>query len=303
MLEVAGSAANGLVPPPAEAGRGLRKLIGRPARALIRATFAELLPTLPATVEHVFRLAALIPSPPILVPELCGGQPLADSEHLAARVPALREAVLSAGRTLAEAAGRWIIVGTGARAEALGPEAVGTFRGFGADVRVGLSRAGLGGPAEDPMLALPALIGGWLRGQVAPTAVAEARIVEVDAPAQRCIELGAKLRAELDAREEDCGVLVVADGAATLSVKAPGYLDSRAEAVQQGIDRALAAGDRRALTDLDIGLCGELEVSGRAAFQVLAGLFDDIPRVETRYAAAPFGVGYQVSVWRAGDAV
>ncbi|MGY2062246.1 hypothetical protein ACW9HQ_45835, partial [Nocardia gipuzkoensis] len=211
-------------------------------------------------------------------------RPLTDPHHPAALVPALREAVLSAGRTLAEAAGRWIIVGAGARAEALGPEAVGTFRGFGADVRAGLSQAALtgepadpglplavlGAPAADPMLALPALIGGWLRGQVAPTAVAEARVVESDAPAQRCVELGAKLRAELDAREEDCAVLVVADGAATLSVKAPGYLDPRAEAVQRELDRALAAGDRAALAGLDIELCGELEVSGRSAFQVLA---------------------------------
>ncbi|MFI5779761.1 hypothetical protein [Nocardia sp. NPDC051570] len=265
----------------------------------------------------MFRVAALIPSPPILIPELCGGRPLVDPAHPAAEVPALRAAVLSAGRTLAERAGHWIIVGAGAHPAVFGPETVGTFRGFGADVRAGLSRfalsgaaadpslplAVLGGAAPDPMLPLPVLIGGWVRGQVAPAAVAQARIVASDAPTERCREVGATLRAELDAREEDCGVLVVADGAATLSLRAPGYLDPRAEAVQADIDRALAAGDREALARLDIELCAELEVSGRAAFGVLAGLFDTAPEVETRYSAAPFGVGYQVSVWRPGGAV
>ncbi|MCM6774192.1 hypothetical protein NDR87_11985 [Nocardia sp. CDC159] len=259
----------------------------------------------------MFRVAVLIPSPPVLVPELCGGRPLVDAAHPAARVPALREAVLAAGRALAERAGRWVVIGVGERPRQVGPEAAGTFRGFGADVRVGLSDAAssgevadanlplavLGGRAADPMLPLPALIGGWLRGQVAPAAVAEARIVAADAPAARCLELGAKLRAELDEREGADGVLVVADGAATLSVAAPGYLDPRAAQVQDGLDRALAAGDREALARLDSGLCAELEVSGRAAFQVLAGLFDTAPEVETHYRDAPFGVGYQVSVW------
>ncbi|KZM75186.1 hypothetical protein [Nocardia terpenica] len=249
----------------------------------------------------MFRLAALIPSPPLLVPELCGGSPVADDSHPAAQVPALREAVLSAARTLAESAERWTIVGVGNVEQALGPDTVGTFRGFGADVRVALSPA-WGGEA-DPWLPLSVLIGGWVRGRVAPGVQARARVVAGDAGVEHCFAVGAKLRGELDAEGADNGVLVVADGAATLSIKAPGYLDPRAAGVQDGIDRALAAGDRAALAELDSGLCAELEVSGRAAYQVLAGLFEADerdPSVETRYAAAPFGVGYQVSVWRPG---
>ncbi|MBF6329603.1 hypothetical protein [Nocardia transvalensis] len=263
----------------------------------------------------MFRVAVLIPSPPVLVPELCGGSPLADPAHRAAQVPVVREEVLAAGRILAEQASQWTVVGVGERAQALGPDAVGTFRGYGADLQVALSAAALAGgsadpslplavltgPSADPRLPLAALIGGWLRGQVAPEAVADARIVESDAPADHCLEVGATLRGELDARAEDCGVLVVADGAATLSTAAPGYLDLRAGELQERIDRALTAGDRDEIARLDAGLCAELDVSGRAAYQVLAGLFGDAaPTVETRYQAAPFGVGYQVSVWHPG---
>ncbi|MBF6174008.1 hypothetical protein [Nocardia blacklockiae] len=249
----------------------------------------------------MFRVAVLIPSPPVLVPELCGGRPVVDPGHPAAAVPELRDAVLRAGRTLAGLASRWTVVGTGAADAIVEADAIGTFRGFGVDVRVALSvDSGVG---VDPSMPLAALLGGWLRGQVAPDAVAEARIVDAAAGGQYCGEVGAKLRRELDASSRECGVLVVADGAATLSTRAPGYLDARAEGVQAELDRALAAGDLDALSALDERLCAELDVSGRAAFQVLAGLFDAddaAPAVETLYSAAPFGVGYQVSVWRPG---
>ncbi len=215
----------------------------------------------------------------------------------------LRSAVLDIVRAFAAVTGDWTVVGVGAGDRTFGPETVGTFRGFGVDVRVGLSRAAVAGtrPA-DAELPLAVLIGGWLRGQVAPDAVAEARIVPADAPAEHCQETGAKLRAELDGDDEARGVLVVADGAATLSVKAPGYLDERARPVQDRLDHALSAGDRAALRALDPGLCSELGLAGRPAYQVLAGLFGADPLVETRYCDAPFGVGYHVSLWRpAGD--
>lgn len=279
-----------------------------------------------ATVDDVFGLAVLIPSPPVLVPELCGGRPEVDDTHLAAQVPPLREAVLTAVRELAGLATRWTVLGVSAADDGTGPEAaldtgeaagrratrdqvrvfeagtVGTFRGYGADVRVALSEAALSGDAPaDPELPLPVLIGGWARGRAGDAVTATARLVDHDAPAERCAEFGATLRRELDAEAAPHGVLVIADGAATLSTGAPGYLDPRAQAVQDRIDDALSAGDPGALMALDRSLCAELGVSGRAAYQVLTGLFrEDTPKVETLYCAAPFGVGYQVSTWRPG---
>ncbi len=266
----------------------------------------------------------------MLVPELCGGRPAADDAHPAARVPALREAVLTAVRRLAQQASRWTIVGvdvaedgspgevrtfvTQAVGVSPGPSAipgevpnfdtgtVGTFRAYGADIRVALSDAALEGNAPaDPDLPLPVLIGGWVRGCAGGGVRATARLVDRDAPVARCVELGERLRREADTEPGTHGVLVIADGAATLSTSAPGYLDPRAQAVQDEIDDALSAGDRTALTALDTDLCADLGVSGRAAYQVLAGLFSaDVPEVETLYRAAPFGVGYQVSTWRSG---
>ncbi|MQY18930.1 hypothetical protein NRB20_20140 [Nocardia sp. RB20] len=177
---------------------------------------------------------------------------------------------------------------------------VGTFRGYGVDLRVGLSEAALEGDgAADAGLPLAVLIGGWARGCAGDGVSVDAWVVDEDASG--CVQVGERLRRELDADAGTCGVLVIADGAATLSTSAPGYLDPRARAVQDRIDDALSAGDLTVLTTLDTELCAELGVSGRAAYQVLAGLFaDDAPKVETLYRAAPFGVGYQVSTWRPG---
>lgn len=243
-------------------------------------------------------IAALVPSPPVLVPEL-SGRPVAATEADADDpLVSLRAAVLAAGERLAGAATRWTVLGAGPEAASLGPEASGTFRGFGADVRVSLG--GAAGP-PDPLLPLPALIAGWLRARVAPAASADARIVAATTAAEGCAEVGATLRAELDADPAPHGVLVVADGAATLAKNSPGYFDDRAEAHQDELDRALSAGDRAGLRALDPGLCAELALAGRPAYQALGGLFTTDPAdpsVETLYRAAPFGVGYHVSVWR-----
>jgi hypothetical protein len=252
----------------------------------------------------VFSVAALVPSPPVLVPELCGG--VADAVgagHPDPRV-VLRSAVLDAVRAFAAVAQRWTVLGVGAGESTFGPETAGTFRGFGADVRVGLSGAAVAAARRaDAGLPLAVLIGGWLRGQVAPSATAEALIVAADATAEHCREAGAKLRADLDGDAAPRGVLVVADGAATLSTKAPGYLDERARPVQDRLDHALSTGNRAALRALDPGLCAELSLSGRAAYQVLVELFPADPLVETRYCDAPFGVGYHVSIWRPAEGV
>ncbi|WP_067841731.1 hypothetical protein [Nocardia lijiangensis] len=250
----------------------------------------------------MFSIAVLVPSPPILVPELGGGAAVGSAADPADPPAVLRAAALDAARELAAVTQRWTVLGVGNADHVLGPESAGTFRGFGVDVRVALAdSAAAPGFAADPQLPLPALIAGWLRGRVAPTALATARLIAADTAPSRCLELGAALRAELDAGDEPCGVLVVADGAATLTVKSPGYLDERAAALQAELDHALSAGDRSALGALDPGLCAELAVSGRAAYQVLGGLFaadPSDPSVETHYRDAPFGVGYHVSVWR-----
>ena len=89
------------------------------------------------------------------------------------------------------------------------------------------------------------------------------------------------------------GVLVVADGANTLTPPAPGGYDPDSIPVQAALDDALAAGDAAALTRLPDAIVG------RVAFQVLAGLTEPAPRsAKELYRGAPYGVGYFAGVWQ-----
>ena len=157
---------------------------------------------------------AIVPSAPVLVPELGG----AASTELAD----LRAAVLAAAALLPP---RWIGVGTGGADGVMDPSSVGTFAGFGADVRVALSpRAGESGQSAAG-LPLCALIAGWVRGQARPDADAQVRVYRSDHDADTALARGRQLRAEIDEAPDPIGVLVVADGANTLTERAPGGYD------------------------------------------------------------------------------
>lgn len=221
---------------------------------------------------------AIVPSAPLLVPELAGGA--------AAEVTDLVAAVLAAAAFLPA---RWTVIGTAARDGVWGPDAAGTFAGFGADVRVGLSPRA----AAPAALPLPALVAGWVRGQVRPDATAEARVYRVDRDAETALAEGRALRAEVDRSAEPIGVLVVADGANTLTPAAPGGYDPANAGAQLALDDALASGDAAALTRLP------RQILGRVAFQVLAGLAEPGPRsAKELYRGAPYGVGYFAGAWQ-----
>ncbi len=242
------------------------------------------------TVTDVFTAAALVPSPPVIVPELNGAR--------STETESLRSSAVAAARRLGSLATRWTVVGVGETEQTLGPDAVGTFRGFGVDVRVGLSQAD---DEPDPWMPLAALIAGWLRSQVEQPVEIEARILAADTSPVYCAALGAELRRDFDASSEPHGLLVVADGAATLTAKAPGSYDDRSQEFQDDLTAALRDGDCAAVEQLDPVVCLELGVAGRAAYQVLAGVFDNgtdgRPECSTMYADAPFGVGYHVGFW------
>lgn len=90
-------------------------------------------------------------------------------------------------------------------------------------------------------------------------------------------------------------LLVVADGTAKRSEKAPGHFDPRAESFDAEVERALAAGDPDALAQLDVALAVELWATGVVAWRSVA-----VPgpwQGSVRYAAAPHGVGYVVATW------
>ncbi len=225
---------------------------------------------------------AIIPATPLLVPELTGSA--------AAEIADLSAAVVAAAALLPP---RWMVVGTGPADDALGPDGVGTFAGFGADVRVRLSPA-RDAAAEPPAdFPLCALLAGWVRGQARPDAIARVCVFRGDHEAHAALARGRQLRAQLDGTPEQVGVLVVADGANTLTPAAPGGYDPGNADAQSALDDALADGDAAALTRLPP------PILGRAAFQVLAGLAEPGPRsAKELYRGAPFGVGYFVGVWQ-----
>jgi hypothetical protein len=137
-------------------------------------------------------------------------------------------------------------------------------------------------------LPLSLLIGRWLAPQAH-----EYVAVASDASPEDCAKLGAEI-----ADSDRVGLLIMGDGSACRTQKAPGYLDERAAPFDEAVARALATADRGALLTLDPDLAAELLVAGRAAWQVLAGADGPISRSELLYHDAPYGVGYLVASWR-----
>ena len=91
-------------------------------------------------------------------------------------------------------------------------------------------------------------------------------------------------------------MLVMGDGSARRSVSAPGHLDERAVPFDDAVERAVRDGDLAALGALDPGLARELMVTGRPAWQVLAGAWaPEKPATQVQYADDPFGVAYLVA--------
>jgi hypothetical protein len=89
------------------------------------------------------------------------------------------------------------------------------------------------------------------------------------------------------------------DGSACRTLKAPGYLDERAEPYDAAVAAALGAADTAVLAGLDAELSAALKVSGRAPWQVLAGAAEGTAGLggELLYDQAPYGVGYFVAAW------
>ncbi|MFL6143316.1 MAG: hypothetical protein ACJ72N_15810 [Labedaea sp.] len=245
---------------------------------------------------------AVLPQPPLLVPELVGG-PDPDAA-------AVREECLAIAADLAGAARQWVAVAADPAGthppEPVGPLAAGTFRGYGVDLPVRLcAPAGVdSGPdggatvRPDPAMPLPALIAGWLRGAVGADTV-RVLLVPPDLPTPDCRSFGEHLVAELD-RHEPVGLLVLGDGSHRHGERAPGRPDERAAGFDEDVRRALAAADPAALLAVDPGTAGALGAVGRAPWQILAGVVGKDGRawecVRSRLLI-PFGVAYHLALW------
>ncbi|MFG2992877.1 hypothetical protein ACGFZK_26875 [Streptomyces sp. NPDC048257] len=230
--------------------------------------------------------AAVCPAPPLLVPEVAAGAAAELGDARTACSDAL--AVLAASRP-----DLLVVVGAADRDHrgSYPQGARGGFRGFGV-----ASDVQLGEGEEGPRL-LPAslAVGAWLLGHARwGSAPVEGLGVEEPLDTARCLETGR----ELGARAARVALLVMGDGSARRTVKAPGYLDERAAAFDAAAARALGAADVAALASLDAGLAAELQAAGRAPWQVLAGAAEGAELAgRLLYEDAPYGVGYFVAAW------
>ncbi|CAL9288770.1 class III extradiol dioxygenase subunit B-like domain-containing protein [Streptomyces sp. R02] len=234
--------------------------------------------------------AAACPCPPLLVPEVAAGA--------APELDAARAACTDALGVLAAARPDLLVV--------VGPDAgtcdypagtPGSFRRFGVDLDVRLGDGGGDGEGvAGRELPYGLAVGAWLLGRTrwAGTPVAGRGVGESLAP-DACLAEGRRLAGLADR----VALLVMGDGSACRTLKAPGYLDERAAPFDAEVARALGAADTAALRALDAGLARELKVSGRAPWQVLAGAAEGAAGLSGTllHENAPYGVGYMVATW------
>jgi hypothetical protein len=233
---------------------------------------------------QVLAAAALCPHPPLLVPEIAAGA--------AVETAALRTAALDAvGALVATRPEAIVVVGTGPAAGTARPGEQGSLAGFGVDVTVSLGD----GPApSEPRLPLSLTIGAWLLREAGYTGGAHGRVVSAASSPAELAELGERMAAW----PGRTALLVMGDGTACLSEKAPGHFDARAASFDDAVARALAEPDPGALLDLDPQLAAELLVGGLPAWQVLAGALRGGRWCGgLSYSAAPYGVAYHVASW------
>ncbi|SEG04534.1 hypothetical protein SAMN05216223_10330 [Actinacidiphila yanglinensis] len=235
--------------------------------------------------------AAVCPCPPLLVPAVAAGA--------ASELDTLRAACADAVGVLAAARPERLVAVGPAPQQGLGafPQgAAGSFRSYGValDVTLGAPPES-GAPAPTTAVALPSslAVAGWLlRGwRDAPV---EGLGVAAQLEQERCAAAG---RALADSASR-VALLVMGDGSTCRTVKAPGYLDERAEPFDALVAAALGAADTAALAALDQDLAQALQAAGRAPWQVLAGAAHGGGLAgELLYDAAPYGVGYFVATW------
>ncbi|MEW2528774.1 class III extradiol dioxygenase subunit B-like domain-containing protein [Streptomyces sp. NPDC047071] len=236
--------------------------------------------------------AAVCPCPPLLVPEVAAGA--------APELDAARAACSDAIAVLAASRPDLLVVVGPADRSGRGPHAQGargSFRGFGVDLDVTLGEASPEQGAPEPERELPTslAVGAWLLGRTKWSAApVEGLGVGEPLEPERCIRSGEGIAA----RADRVALLVMGDASACRTLKAPGYLDDRAEGFDARVAEALGAADVAALKSLDAELAYELKAAGRAPWQVLAGAAEGADlRGALLFDDAPYGVGYLVAAW------
>jgi hypothetical protein len=245
--------------------------------------------------------AAVLPHPPLLVPELAGAA--------AAELDPLRAACREALAAVVAAADLTIVVGDGPVWGVPEPAALGSFAPYGADLQVAfpvapaaLDLPELPTPARLPDLPLSlAVAAHLLTGLDPPPARLFAATVPTSLGPGAAAAVGRAVTAAAPlgpAAGGPVGLVVMADLSACRTERAPGAFRAEAADVDASVAEALRTGKPARLLDLDPALAADLMVGGRVPLQVLAGAFESEPALAGRvlYEGAPYGVGYLVAV-------
>ena len=235
-------------------------------------------PASPAPAASAVVSVAFCPCPPLMLPAV-EGRPAPETDALRRACADAVAAMLAAGPR------RVVVVGDGSEPRArFGAGDRGDLRGFGADLEVAFAGpVRSGGHRVPPAYA----VGAWL----------------LDAVGFRGARVGAgpgSLAEVLADGSGPTGLLVMADGSARRTLKAPGYLDPAAEPFDRLVVTALESADTAALAALDVEEGDRLLAAGTATWQATGGaLAGRSFTARLRYAEAPFGVGYVVADWSA----
>lgn len=216
---------------------------------------------------------AFVPATPLLVPHIAQG-----AAHELAQ---LRQASLDVVTQLIQSgADQLVIVGTAPTTGLVIGEP--DWSGFG-----------LGSAPTGQALSPSLSIGHWLLDQVGVQADLYVGVSPQSSNAE-CAALGQSL-----VGEQSLAVLVVGDGSACRSDKAPGSLDPRAQEFDAEVVEALRLGDSARLSRLDSDVATELQVDGRAPWQVVAAMADAPMASQVVASDDPYGVLYVVAQWSA----
>lgn len=237
--------------------------------------------------------AALCPSPPLLVRELTGR---------ALVLPELRDACAAAVTQLAASAPDLVIVIGRASVTAAWDAAARLDLSVYAPGPRAAGQPASGDAASGASLPLAVGIGAMLLDEVGYAGLRILQGIAASVPPDACLLLGR----DLAAAAPRVALLVMGEGTARRSPSAPGGLDERAEPFDAAVERAVRDGDLAALAKIDPVLADDLMVTGRPAWQVLAGALtaglapvsspaQPRPRARIRYFDAPLGVAYLVA--------
>jgi hypothetical protein len=242
--------------------------------------------------------AAVLPHPPLLVPDLAAG-----AANLIAPLLAACESVVAEMLALKPRA--VVLIGSGATTRIRPAQDTGTLAGFGTGFGAGFS-AGIDAEPETVTgsgLPLSLTIGRWLLERAGWSGDVVLQEVAADASAEECEQLGARLAVD---SAPDSVWLALGDGSNRRGPRSPGHDDPRAAGFDAEVVRAFASADLPALRALDPELAAVLGAAGRPAWQVLAGAVGTASGWTTigsrvHYDEAPFGVEYLVADWRPGS--